>query len=99
MEHAFSWLMFAFSGMILLFAGLLYLTGDPKLIVRSYAVKMKDPKRYARQLAKVLAIVALAPILGGLAGLFFTGFRVGAATVGSFIGCIGLAVKTVDMDV
>ncbi len=99
MDHAFSYLMFAFSGMLLLFAGLLYLTGDPKLIMRGYAAKMKNPKRYARQFAKVLAIVAVAPILGGLTGLFFSGFRVGAATVGVFVGCIGLAVKSVDMDV
>jgi len=60
---------------------------------------MKDPKKYAVQFAKVLAIVAAAPLLGGLAGLVFSGPRAGITTVGCLIGCIGLAVATVDLDV
>ena len=66
MEYAYSILMFCFAGMLLLYAGLLALTGDVGLIPRNELVKMKDKKAYARQFAKVIALVALAPVLSGL---------------------------------
>ena len=66
----YSIIMFIFAGMLLIYAALLS-TGDSGLIMREYAAKMKDKKKYARQLAKVIALVAVAPALSGLAALFF----------------------------
>lgn len=64
--------MFIFSGAILLYAGILALTKDYKMLpYRSrVSVKPEDPKRYALQLSKVIALVALAPALSGLVGFW-----------------------------
>lgn len=72
MENGFSILMFIFSGMLLLYAGLLALTKDYKLLpVRArVSVKPKNPKLYASRFARVIALVAVAPLLGGVVGLF-----------------------------
>ena len=70
MEYAFSILMICFAGALLLYAGLLALGKDPKMIPRHYAAKIKDPKAYTRQIAKVIALVATAPLHGGIVGLF-----------------------------
>ena len=70
MEYAFSILMICFAGALLLYAGLLALTKDANLIPKAHAVQMKDEKAYAVQLAKVIALVATAPLHGGIVGLF-----------------------------
>ena len=64
--------MLVFSLAILLYAGLLALTKNYNMLpYRSrVSVKPKDPKRYAVQLSKVIALAALAPALGALAGLW-----------------------------
>lgn len=70
MENGFSVLMLIFAGALLLYAGLLGLTGDMGLIPRGAAVpKQKNPKAYARRLAKIIALVAAAPAFSGLIGL------------------------------
>lgn len=66
----YSIIMFIFAGMLLIYAALLS-TGDSGLIMREYAAKMKDKKQYAKQLGKVIALVAAAPALSGLSALFF----------------------------
>ena len=68
--NPFSILMFCFSGALLLYAALLAVTRDDKLIVRHYAAKMKDRKAYAARFAKVIALVAVAPAHSGIAALF-----------------------------
>ena len=71
MDYAYSILMGIFAGALLLYAGLLFLTGDYGLIPKTgSAAKPKDPKRYARQFAKILALVALSPGFSALAGLW-----------------------------
>ena len=72
MEYGYSILMGIFAGAILLYAGLMALTKDYKILpVRArQSVKPKDPKRYTAQLAKVIALVALSPALSALAGLW-----------------------------
>ncbi|MBQ3901733.1 MAG: hypothetical protein II736_08440 [Clostridia bacterium] len=72
MEHGYSILMGIFSAAILLYAGLMALTKNYKLLpVRAtQSVKPKDEKRYMTQLAKVVALVALSPALSALAGLW-----------------------------
>ena len=72
MEYAYSILMGIFALAILVYAGLMALTKDYKILpLRSrQSVKPKDPKRYMTQLAKVIALVALSPALSALAGLW-----------------------------
>lgn len=74
MEYAYSIIMAVFGGMLLLYAGLMALTKDYKMLpYRSRAsVKPKNPKKYAFQLSKVIALVAVAPLLSALIALWST---------------------------
>ena len=74
MEDAYSIIMAVFGGMLLLYAGLMALTKDYKMLpYRSRAsVKPKNPKKYAFQLSKVIALVAVAPLLSALIALWST---------------------------
>ena len=69
MRFAFSIIMFVFSGALLLYAGLVSV--DPSAMVRSYSVKTRDKKAYAKYLGKVIAVIALAPLLCGIYGVIF----------------------------
>ncbi len=80
MEYGFGILMLCMAGMLLLYAGLLALIKDPQMIPRHYAVNMKNKKQYCVQLAKVIALVSLAPLECGL--ISFTGHNIIAAIVG-----------------
>ena len=57
-----------FGGALLLYAGLVAV--DPSAVLRSYSVKTNNKKAYAKYLAKVIAVIALAPLLCGVFGLF-----------------------------
>ena len=73
MEYAYSILMLVFAFAIFVYAGILGSTGNYELLPvrgRVSAKKPKDPKAYARQLAKVISLVACAPLLSALAGLW-----------------------------
>ena len=72
MEYGYSILMGIFSAAILLYAGLMALGGDYDMLpMRARnSVNPKDKKKYARQLAKVIALVAISPALSALAGLW-----------------------------
>ena len=71
MEHAFSILMLFFSGGLFLYAGITALTKDLILPRRfKQSAKMPDRKKYAVQFAKIVALVACAPLVAGLVGLF-----------------------------
>jgi len=72
MEHGFSIFMLIFAGAILAYAGLLALTKDYTMLPyrAQHAVKPKNPKLYAKKLAGVIALAALAPALGGLVGFW-----------------------------
>ena len=80
MDNGFSILMILFSVAILLYAGLLALTKDYNLLPRNsmISVEPKDQKAYAVRMAKVIALVALAPLAGGLVGFLhlFAGLAV-----------------------
>lgn len=71
-EHGYSILMGIFSLAILLYAGLMALTKNYKLLPAraSVSVKPKNPKKYMTQLAKAVALAALAPGLSALAALW-----------------------------
>ena len=72
MEYGFSVLMAIFSAALLLYAGLMAVFRDYKMIpMRArVSVKPKNEKKYMAQLAKVIALVALSPALSALAGLW-----------------------------
>ena len=85
--HPYSILMFCFSGALLLYAGLLAFTGDCDMIPKKHAAKPKDPRAYARAFARMLAVVALAPMSSGFLALFHP--ALGAALlVPDFAACI-----------
>ena len=88
----FSILMFCFSGAILLYAGLLALTKDYQLIPRNHATDPKDKRAYAAAFARVMAVVALAPLSGGIYGLFNVALGLVALLV-SFPVCIWIGVR------
>lgn len=72
MEYGYSVLMGIFSAMLLLYAGLMALFKDYKMLplrVRT-SVKPKNEKKYMTQLAKIIALVSLSPVLSALAGLW-----------------------------
>ena len=72
MEYGYSILMVAFSVAILLYAGSMALFKDYKMLPyrARTSVKPKDEKRYMVQLSKAVALVAIAPALSALAGLW-----------------------------
>jgi len=72
MEYGFSILMGFFSAALLLYAGLMAWTKDYKILPyrAQIPVKPKNPKRYMTQFAKVTSLVAAAPAIGGLVGLW-----------------------------
>ena len=74
--NPFSILMFCFSGALFFYAALLYTTKDYKLIPRGYASKTDDKKAYARQVAEIVALVAVAPAHCGYVALFSMGWSV-----------------------
>lgn len=70
MDKAYSILMFCFSACLFLYAGLLALTRDVGLVPKTYAAKIKNKKEYAKGIAKVVALTALAPLISGVVALF-----------------------------
>ena len=82
--NPFSIIMFCFSGAILLYAGVLGLTGDITMVRKHWAAQMDDKKVYARKVAKILAITALAPALAGAVGLLNSLAGIIALLVGMF---------------
>ena len=72
----FSILMFCFSGALFLYAVLLYTTKDYRLIPRGYASKPDDKKVYTRQVAEIIALVAVAPAHCGYVAMVSMGWSV-----------------------
>ena len=72
MEYGYSILMGVFSCAILLYAGMMALFKDYKMLpLRArVSVKPKNEKKYMQQLAKVVALAAIAPALSAIVGLW-----------------------------
>lgn len=72
MEYGYSVLMAVFSAALLLYAGLMALFKDYKMLpMRArVSVKPKDEKRYMLRLAKMIALAAASPALSALIGLW-----------------------------
>ena len=85
MENGAAVFILIFAGALLLYAGLMALTKDYRILPRraTISVEPKDPKLYMTRLAKVIALVALAIALGALIGLK-------SALVGVIVGFAGV---------
>ena len=72
MEQGFSILMFIFAGALLLYAALMAATKDYKMLPlrAQVSVKPKHPEKYMVQMAKIVALVALAIALGAAVALW-----------------------------
>ncbi|WP_405340380.1 hypothetical protein [Ruminococcus sp.] len=72
MDEGYSILMALFAVAILCYAGLMAIFKDYKMLPyrARVSVQPKDEKRYMVQLSKVVALVALAPLLSALVGLW-----------------------------
>ena len=93
MEYAVSFVTLGFGGALLLYAIVLRLTQDVRLIPRSYAAEMKDPKNYARIVAYIIAFLALALLTGGWVGMYAGTLAGLAATVVALGLAIWLCVR------
>ena len=78
MDHNFSIFMFIFAGVLLLYAVLLAITKDYRMLPyrAQISVKPKNPKKYTVQLAKVVALVAAGIAVG--AGVSLWNLAVGS---------------------
>ena len=72
MEYGYSVLMGIFAGALLLYAGLMALFKDYKMLpLRArQSVKPKNEKKYMTQLSKAVALAACAPALSATVGLW-----------------------------
>ena len=70
MEYAFYFVSFGFGGALLLYAILLRLTLNLRLLPRYDAVQMKDPKAYVKTFSHIIAFLALAFLTGGWVGTY-----------------------------
>ena len=73
MDHDFPILMFIFAGMLLLYAMILAITRDYKMLPyrAQVPVKPKNPKAYTLQLAKIIVLVSLAVAIGAAVALWY----------------------------
>ena len=94
MEYVFSIIMFVFGGCILLYAGVLALTKDYELIARNWATNPEDKKSYALAFARTMAIIGIAPIVSGIAGLFGNAIVNTVVAIVSFAACFVIGIKT-----
>ena len=88
MEYAFSFVTLGFGGALLLYAVILRLALDVRLIPRSWAAQIKDPKAYAKTMSHIIAFLALALLAGGWVGIY------AGPTIGllALAGCMALAI-------
>ena len=88
MEYAFYFLTFGFGGALLLYAILLRLTLNVRLLPRYDAAQMKDPKGYVKTVAHMVIFLALALLSGGWVGLY-AGPLIGGIVA---VVCLALAI-------
>ena len=75
MEHAFSVFMLIFAGALFFYAALMAITKDYKMLPyrARVSVKPKNPEKYMIQLAKIVALAALAIAAGAAVALWNNG--------------------------
>ncbi len=84
MEQGFSVLMFIFAGVLLLYAALLAIKKDYRMLPyrSTQSVKPKDPKKYVAQFAKIIALVAAAIAVGAAVALWNGGIGAAVMVIG-----------------
>ena len=93
MEYGFPILTLIFGGCFMLYA-LVVKVGGFRFIPRNWAVRATDQDAYANEFAKVIAILALSPILSGLIGLVFGEGVCGIVLAVSALAAIAVCAKT-----
>ena len=88
MKYALYFVGFGFGGALMLYALLLRLTLNVRLIPRNGAAKIRDPKNYAKTMSHILIFLALALISGGWVGLY-AGPLFGTLAL---VACLALAI-------
>ncbi len=71
MEYALYFVCFIFGGALLLYAVLLALTRNIRLVPRTYAARIPDKEAYCKRIAACTMLVALALLAAGSIGLAF----------------------------
>ena len=96
MDHGFSILMLIFAAALLLYAALMAITKNYKMLPyrATVSVKPKNPRKYTVQLAKVVALVALA-VAGGAVAAFWNIAVGGAVMIVGVICAIWVGTKIV----
>ena len=95
MDYAYSILMGIFAIALFLYGLLIFLSKDILLIVRHWAAKVTDKKRYARQFGKVIMIVSTAPLASALVALpgSFMIFPAVIVLIGGIVGGLIIGVR------
>ena len=96
MAYAYSILMVAMAAGLLLYAAGLGAIKNHKLIPRWRAAKMNDPKRYAVQFAKGIAVMAVPFAVSGIIGLLQWYLFAVIVFIAGFIGAMAVIIKLVD---
>jgi len=96
MDHNFSILFLIFAALILLYAVLMAITKDYRILPyrAQVPVNPKNPKRYMTQLSKVVALVGIGIGAGALVSFWKAGIGV-VIMIGGTIGAIWLGTKIV----
>ena len=96
MEHGFSVLMFIFAGLLLLYAAVMAVTKDYRMLPyrARNSVKPKHPEKYMVQLAKIVALAAVAIGLGAAVALWNAGVGAVVMVVG-VIAALWLGTKII----
>ncbi|MBO4535460.1 MAG: hypothetical protein J5755_05935 [Clostridia bacterium] len=90
MEYVYTIVMACLAGGLLLYAGMMALFKNYKLLpLRSrQSVKPKDPRKYMTQLAKVVALVAVAPAVSAVIGIWSIIAAVVVLVAGIVLVCV-----------
>lgn len=88
MEYAYSIIMFAMGGLLLIYSLILKSSKDVKLIPRDWAASMKNKKKYATDFAKIIMLISIFFIISGILGLLSRSM-IFVAVVVLIVGIIG----------
>lgn len=76
MDNIFAIMTFAFGGGLLLYA-LALSRGNYNNILRNWATNPPDKEKYTKEFGKIIAFIALAPIISGILSLFINNIIAG----------------------
>ncbi len=94
MDHNFSFLLLIFAALILLYAAIMAITKDYRMLPARGFVKPKNPKKYMLQLSKAVALVGMAIGVGGAVSFWKVGIGI-VIMIGGTIAAIWYGTKIV----